>query len=407
MLPKVAYMDSFSGRNDSDIEDESSPSPQITISCPSCSTRFSVDSAEVSAMEHPRFHCSRCDAIFGLPQATMHEQRNTHSMHVSPTPAAEHRSRPSYNHSRSSAVTPTIKASDFSLSNHETASQQVEAGMTPANSPGKKENSTIRSTGGWELFPSDQTSPQSAEATADDIDFTAPLKSNTEALADTAQTVAAITTAPPTLPETADAIGHASLFERFFGSRTLRFQGLMFMTTPLVAVSTLLVVLSYSSRVSPETIGKAVRILAPTFLSKSVPKLPPLGLSVQGLKLSYIKTQTKEIIPVISGVVVNSGAESVDGVTLEGLAFNDRGEPILSSQAPLKSALSREKASDLSLETIRKFQLSLSARKAAIGPSEEVPFTIALLDTKRSDGAVVEDELNNLKYFSARVFSVK
>jgi hypothetical protein len=360
-------------------------------------------------MEHPRFHCSRCDAIFGLPQATIHEQRNAHSVQAPANHAVEHRnSRPSYSHTRSSAVTPTIKASDFSLSDPGTATQEPDQQVTAAHSPGRKEQTTVTSTRGWELFSSDLTSTPAAETTANDIDFTAPSNPNAKPLTDKLEAPEAITTAPHQTPaETISAGDRTSLFERLFGSLTPRFQGLVFMTTPLVAALTLLVALSYSARVSPETIGQTAQILAPTFLSKSVPKLPPVSLSVQGLKLNYIKLQTKEIIPVISGIVVNSSTEPVDGVTLEGLAFNERGESILSSQAPLRSALSREKVADLSLENVRKFQLSLSARKAAIGPSEEVPFSIALLDTKHADRGVVEDELTNLKYFSARVFSVK
>jgi hypothetical protein len=138
-----------------------------------------------------------------------------------------------------------------------------------------------------------------------------------------------------------------------------------------------------------------------------VPKLPPSGVSVKGLKLIYVKLQTKEIVPVISGTVANTTSETVDGITLEGIGFNERGEVLLSSQAPLRSALSREKVSDLSLETVVKFQSSLSARKASIAPKEEVQFTLALIGRKATDRAIEDVDLGALKYFSARVFSVR
>ncbi len=421
MLPKVAYMDSFSGRND--ITTEGSSSPQIVISCPSCSTKFSVDGTAVSTMEHPRFHCSRCDAIFGLAQAKQHEQLTAQDTRNANPQSAETKARPSYGAVRSSPTSPSIKASDFSLGgNAPTPSTELPSveRKTPRADLSHTEQPSRPHNGGWELFDStgpdpvrgdelqEHTAAKSMEGCADDIIQPTPSEATASAPEELALGASLDPDTQHTRVENLDDIRYSTtLFDRFFGSLNSRSQGLIFMTTPLVATFALLVILSYTSRVSPVTIGATAKSIAPSFLTRSIPKLPPPGVTVKGLKLTYLKTQTKEIVPVISGTVSNNTSEMIDGITLEGIGFNERGEVVLSSQAPLRSALSREKVSDLSLDTVVKFQSSLSARKPSIAPREEVPFTLALLGKKGSSRAIDESELRALKYFSARVFSVK
>ena len=41
--------------------------PSVVIPCPSCDTKFAVESSLIAAVETPKFHCSRCDAVFGMP----------------------------------------------------------------------------------------------------------------------------------------------------------------------------------------------------------------------------------------------------------------------------------------------------------------------------------------------------
>ena len=44
----------------------------MIIQCPSCSTKFSVDSAKIQTLSNPKFHCSRCDHFFDLHGKTKH-----------------------------------------------------------------------------------------------------------------------------------------------------------------------------------------------------------------------------------------------------------------------------------------------------------------------------------------------
>lgn len=42
----------------------------MIIQCPSCNTRFSIDTTQLTAVAVPRFHCSRCDHFFEKPNFT-------------------------------------------------------------------------------------------------------------------------------------------------------------------------------------------------------------------------------------------------------------------------------------------------------------------------------------------------
>jgi hypothetical protein len=138
--------------------------------------------------------------------------------------------------------------------------------------------------------------------------------------------------------------------------------------------------------------------VTPGFISGRTSHLPPRELAVQDLNLSLEKTQSKETIPVIRGFVNNVSDKTFEDVSIEALGFNARGELLVRARAPLRSALSREKISDLPLETVKKFQNVLSASDASIKGSEKVAFAVALF----VDGA----EPHEVTYFSARVFSV-
>jgi hypothetical protein len=148
-------------------------------------------------------------------------------------------------------------------------------------------------------------------------------------------------------------------------------------------------------------------------ISNPIPRIPPASLSIKKLTLRFEKTQSHETVAVVSGTLVNSSNTKLTGITVEALAYNRRGEVTASSKAPLRSALAKERISDLTLDTVKKFQASLNARSASIAPGETVPFSIVLLDPPIADHSNelsvsdhAELDLSKMKYFSARVFSV-
>ncbi len=66
----------------------------MIIQCPSCSTKFAVDSSQLADVENPRFHCSRCDHFFESPElstkpASSDTPVESAETPVEPVPSAE------------------------------------------------------------------------------------------------------------------------------------------------------------------------------------------------------------------------------------------------------------------------------------------------------------------------------
>jgi len=191
---------------------------------------------------------------------------------------------------------------------------------------------------------------------------------------------------------------------RSLSKLSTRARSLTYLSAPVVAAMGLLLTIGYSSYLAPQTLDAGLRAVVPSLITGPTSKLPPSELSVQEISLEFVKTQSHEGIGIVRGVVHNNADSTLNNVRLEALGFDDRGQIVVRAQAPLRSALAREKASDLSLATVRKFQESLSASSSKIAAGERVAFSIALLDS--SSGEAMPVDLSKVRYFSARVFSV-
>ena len=177
-----------------------------------------------------------------------------------------------------------------------------------------------------------------------------------------------------------------------------RNQNLTRLSLPVLSTVGAVCILGYAARLMPQTLDSIFQTLVPSVITGKISRLPDPSLQVQQVTLEFEKTQSKETIPVVRGVINNTADNSIQDVLVEALGFNARGEVVVRAQAPLRSALARERISDLPLETVKKFQTSLSARNSTIGAGEKVAFTVALLP---ENGAA-----NEVNYFSARIFSV-
>ncbi len=410
-----------------------SSEPHVVVPCPTCRTKFAVEGSLVASFETPRFHCSRCDAIFELG-----DQSSKSISDVS----REQRWVLSDDEATAANTTalakdgpPALNTNDFSLGAVD-ATETITHGVT--------ERSGL-SLLGWR-FTSSVTSPaaitrqealnkSSLEALADKQPPAEPFSlfdPPSEPLpASTPQTSSVQQTpeiAPPTpTPRAAatvktsgarvDGVPSPSRSSTGLDRRSshwlqrlsVKNQSLFFLSMPVVAVVLTLLATSYGSYIAPQTSDAVLNAVTPSFITGSTAILPPPELSVREVSLEFAKTQSRENIGIVRGIVQNSSQEQLDDVRLEALGFNARGEIIARSQSLLRSALARERVSDLSLATVKKFQESLSARSARIDPGERVAFTIALLDgeTTGNKQPLSPETLSQIKYFSARVFSVK
>jgi hypothetical protein len=404
---------------------ETTSEPYIVVACPSCETKFAVESGLIASYEIPRFHCSRCDAVFErkpetkkaldqganaestsqptnrwiLQDDTSSDPRNSDLVAATNSPATE----------RS-----PLKSTDFSLGDipeldtfDESPSQEgVEnraglsiLGFRPTASR-RHSSSLTRGEARALVARVRQESIGSDDPFSlfDDPEQAAKTKEETQQTeAHTVSSVAAPVAHQP-ISEEIPAKRSTNRFSGVLRRLVPRNQGLTRMALPLVCSLGLLCLIALVSRVFPNAIDSLFRSAVPSFISGKTAQLPPPEISVQDLNLVLEKTQSHETIPVVRGVVANSGDQIYEDVTIEALGFNSRGELLVRARAPLRSALSREKISDLTLDTVKKFQNALSASDSSIKGGEKIAFSVALLP--------LDIDAREVTYFSARVFSV-
>jgi hypothetical protein len=456
MLPKRISAETMDeGTYSSDSVVERTSEPHIVVACPSCKTKFAVESSLVASYEVPRFHCSRCDSIFDLrPKQKITEQSDkalasggqrwvlddgaAEATHMAPHNADVGQRSPSQT---------TLKATDFTLGTipnpdtleprtpfepiedraglsilgfrptasrrHTTSitraeAQSIAAHAQPATQahPAPREVEELEKLDDpFALFDTPGAtpnvliptpSPAKQSSTNNTVAHTpppSPQPSSPELLlGESKEPVKATAASRPR--ETIQRSSRAGFFSRL-SDRTY---GLTRLSIPLLVALGVLCIVSVATRLMPFTMDAVFGAVTPGFISGRTAHIPPRELSVQDLNLSLEKTQSKETIPVIRGFVNNISDKTFEDVSIEALGFNARGELLVRARAPLRSALSREKISDLPLDTVRKFQNVLSASDASIKAGEKVAFAVALF--------VEGVEPHEVTYFSARVFSV-
>jgi len=396
----------------------------LVVQCHACATRFALDPAVVAGISEPRFHCSRCDHVFTLSiqdsLRSSHEESNRFDFE-DPHPASNGGLARQVTQA-SSYQAPSLQGGGVgSLSREERANstiptpiQQSEFSLGTSTSPISKAQDVPKPKEVSKTGPIEHPKFVAKEESIEEAAEKSPPKPRPVDLPDKAKKgwFAPLTdavTRPGTDRNTESAVGrHAreqGPVDQIVSPRSpIQFSQLSPLTLavlPLFAAVAVLLLFSYIVWVSPGGFGVSVTRTFPG-IGKSLPALPPKDLATSQVAIQFVKLQSKELVPVISGVVTNYSTQPIEGVTLQALGFDERGEVLISAEAPLRSALSREKVSELSITDVARFQTSLSARKSSIAPSETVPFTIALLE---QDGSG-DPKLDRIKYFSARVFSI-
>lgn len=443
-----------------DIPSDQTSEPHVVVGCPACKTKFAVEGSLIAAYEVPKFHCSRCDLVFQLTPATREKQLTQQPPHNPKrwvlADGGEHQASNPFR--QPSTTSSALKPTDFTLGEAGTR-QAIEThqlfapleeraglsllGLRPSAGPALSSALTRQETITQSSPPPTQPSeppPTALEQSSNehsDLDpfslFDAPGSRNqpvttSTKLAEQAASgspahsqrpTASVPTPPTATSPTSKAkaddhtnavdtserlqtsmrrqrIGQA--FRSVMSRLSERNQSLTQLALPILGLFAFFCLVSYAGMLMPRTIDAVFRRTVPSILTGKVAQLPPSTLLVQEVSLELEKTQSKETIPVVRGVIHNAGNTKVADVLIETLGFDARGELVVRAQAPLRSALTREKISDLPLATVKKFQTSLSGRNSTIDSDERVAFSVALL----SDAII----LPQVSYFSARVFSV-
>ena len=428
MLPKTKASDdmsSFSGSQRPGISDTAEP--HILVAYPSCGTKFAVESSAIASLEVPRFHCSRCDTVFVVEEPREEDPLSTAG---SPPPAQNPRwvltdpvktllPDPPQHEAHSS---PALKPSDFSIGSASSSSATPAAAAPPPYSPRVMnqdlQRESISMGSGLSLLAQGEANLEAHKpvhppvGTGSRPAMPQPLSPPPASKARNSRPSIPAFSQQPALSAEEELLfeqeGQAAtrgFFGRLAGAVAARTRGLVRMSLPLAVIMGSLLLVSYSARVSPRSTDTLLSLLIPSPLTNSVPRLPPTDLAIRDLSLRFVRTSSRDTVAVVSGRLLNASGKSISDVTLEALGFNERGEVVTKARAPLRSALSSEKVSDLDRETIVKFQHALGARDTSIAASETVPFTVALIDQDSHSGD--SPDLSQIKFFSARVFSVR
>jgi predicted Zn finger-like uncharacterized protein len=447
--------------------------PHIVVVCPSCKTSFAVETAAVAALETPRFHCSRCDDIFimkdapadMLPLGGVKVQSLAHAGHLrhaaqprtrGPVPESlikpsdfsfatdtsapkafiepnfdAHPEPPVETRSELSLLSKSLNHTRLEESTNEEEitfriPQAVEASVAPlvsttpvAEQPAPSQEFVVTplatstptlSSRQFVLADPPLTLPDHAREPARSKVQAPPLAKPAATAPETATKARRLSEtesyrpAPP--PRRNEPQAPAYVEPRRFSART---QSLIAMGAPILGSLAVLLGMSYCVQVSPQSVDALMNYITPSALREPAQTAPPSALGVKNLHISFKKTRNREFIPVVTGTVLNDSGRAFEGVELEVIGFNGRGEIIASSRAPLRSALTNQTVSDLSLETVANYQQTPAAQDSSIKAREAVPFTVALLNGRQLDEEMGSTEFNpaQVKYFSARIFSIK
>lgn len=427
MLPKVSAMSSFPDLQNSPFQTESS-APHLVICCPACRTKFAVESSAVASLEVLRFHCSRCDTVFLMQDPLEHglKDRSSSTEQISPRWVLTDPTGTIKNEDvgTASCATPPLRSTDFSIGSSSWGAQakQELPPVAPSSKPANIPSEAISMRSGLSLLDQGQTNIDSQRPASSFASTTLPRTQTVTAKVNhraenplRSSSTTRSTPEPASLSAENESLlaklgidSEIGLLRRMAARFSPRSRSLIKLSAPLCAAMALILLVSYSARISPRSTGSLLAFALPSTISGTVPQLPPNDLTIRELSLKFVRTPSRETVAVVSGKLFNASPKTIADVTLEARGFNDRGETVITAKAPLRSALANEKVSDLELETIVKFQQSLGAKNSAILPGESAPFTIALLTA--NDGEDSSDSnaarLPTIKFFSARVFSV-
>ena len=128
----------------------------------------------------------------------------------------------------------------------------------------------------------------------------------------------------------------------------------------------------------------------------SAPTAAPSDLIITELNFKQFPLQSGEILHLISGTIANHTNQSFDNIVLEGLAFDVTGQPLFSKRVNADAALTLAKADVKSFtsEMINDKQDEIPSRRYELASNASQQFAIGIVD----------DEMRNAKFFSARIY---
>ena len=380
----------------------SSLSKRTIIQCPSCTTRFAVAKQKLSNATFPRFHCSRCDKVFGFKEEDLEEINETK------TPLKQAIGTPIF-----SIAETVANSQDDDLRNpKKTIDIPSEIGTKTPEPPHEqlapdaedKELNSFRKN----IPNTSSISAEDRELPEDQItfDFTQGFKEpepgefspsislNTESLKarglidDPKNKNKDGPRVTSTLLDIPDQ--YKKLKKR--GAPSGPWSNVGLLTAPLIGCFLLLTIFSIYMSQDVDGTSKMTKSLFP-----SAPQVAPAGLSLKDIKFDKVVLENGDSVHVISGSINNSSNKVFEDIVLEGLVFGADGKILKNIRVNTSSTLAGTRIKSLSLDMIDKIQDGSQASRLELKPGTNSQFAIAF-----SKG--FETTPN---FYSARIFSVR
>lgn len=347
----------------------------MIVQCPSCHTRFSIESGALEGIESPRFHCSRCDHVFGFdsvpsPAAQPTQRAGTPQPAIIDDFSASYPQDPDLHSPLEAPIgvepPPSHAVPQYSLT--ETGFPLQEPPQ-PSGPPGRSLSIPRRFEQSFTPRAPHEQEAASAQASFDFRDNT-PLKEGG--------------LRSPQAPLTsgfADALRNALN------------QPLNLLFGVPIALNLLLGVIAFMLTLPAVHSSSTVTMLIP-----EGPRAAPQGLYISRSAFKRVTLDSGETVPVVEGTITNRSSEILRDAQIEALLFGASGEVLARERAGVGASLVRTRIESLSIEMIKELQNRKRSRKLdTLKPGEKRDFALAVL----------APESSTARYFGTRIYSVR
>ena len=346
----------------------------VAIQCPSCKTKFGVDSAVLGQVARPRFHCSKCDTTFSKSLAsimTALSRASGGSQHGLPRSGSRMQPRVNPPLERTdSFVAPRVPAqyreSAAEVANDAIAVEEVKIPLAPGQSDGIDDQTSS--------IINETTTAAASKAGSEDKTELNTRPRETEALqregirkeSRLASTDEQLSTASQSSEKREDK-------SQLRGLSRSSFSQIAISLSPALVLFFILTGLSIAMIQSPRHIVSQYPGMFETSLH-----LPPAELHIQQPALNSLMLDSGESVYVVTGRVVNRSADNFSRIQVQALTFDDQGTPIQTAIAGAGGMFSAARISSFSVEKNEELQRESLTEKMSIESQKEADFRIVL-----------------------------
>ena len=370
------------------------------IQCPSCQTKFALETQVVASLDMPRFHCSRCDHVFALDRRMLGLDRTEARSPAPVEPAHLHDDEfMPKSWAEESRTTRALEVpKKFSIPSsvaapHEGIEEEIDPNQIAFNfdAPPPPPATPVENRGIFSFSDTADFSHSSSDLPMDSAEF--------KAIRDEAMGYASLARGVDSdaMEAWSDSIVSRDLYDPAAKSAPIiaaksRWKNFMTLSSPLILFLALLGVASLLAAARPMD---AVRIVSSYF--PSIESAPPVDVVVSNTSLKRVALESGETMNIISGKIINNSGREFRDVQVEGVLFDRAGNVVARKKISAAASLGRTRIQSLTPEMIENLQTTTPAKRFKLEQGGSHEFTLA----------VPEEPGKASGFFSASVYSVR